>query len=270
MNRYIETNRALWDGWAEINYRAASYRTDEFRTGANKLHAIEQEEVGDVRGKSLLHLQCHFGLDTLSWARMGAQVTGVDFSPRGIEIARGLSSELAIPAEFVCCDLYDLPNHLDKQFDIVFTSYGVLCWLPDIDAWAKLITRYLKPGGRFHIAEFHPFVYAFEPEKSEQRLQPILSYFPVQEPQLWEEKGSYADREADFRHDSYAWPHPISEILNSLIRAGLRIEHFNEFPYCVDNFLPGFMHEGTDGWWRLNDHPDAMPLMFSLKAVKEQ
>lgn len=268
MNRYRETNRSLWDGWADINYRAASYRTDEFRAGANKLHAIELEEIGDVHGLSLLHLQCHFGLDTLSWARLGARVTGVDFSPRGIEIAKGLSSELNIPAEFICCDLYDLPNHLDRQFDVVFTSYGVLGWLPDLNAWAQLIARYLKPGGRFHIVEFHPFLYAFEPPQSDNKLMPILPYFAQSEPQLWKEQGSYADRAADFQHDSYAWPHPISEILNSLLAAGLQIEQFNEFPYCVDEFLPGLMHEGTDGWWRLDENAEALPLMFSLKAVK--
>lgn len=270
MDHYRKTNRSLWDSWAEINSRAASYRTDEFRAGANKLHTIELEEVGDVRGKSLLHLQCHFGLDTLSWARLGAQVTGLDFSPKGIEIARGLSHELNIPADFICCDLYDLPSHLDKQFDIVFTSYGVLCWLPDLGAWARLIARYLKPGGRFHIAEFHPLVYAFDPERSEQRLEPILSYFSTETPQLWVEQGSYADRAADFRHDSYVWPHSVSEILNCLIGARLRVEHFNEFPYCVDNVLPGVMHEGTDGWWRLKENPESLPLLFSLKAVKPQ
>jgi len=268
VDHHLETNRSLWNGWAEINYRAASYRTDEFRAGANKLHAIELEEVGDVRGNSLLHLQCHFGLDTLSWARLGAQVTGVDFSPKGIEIAKGLSSELNIPSDFICCDLYDLPNHLDKQFDIVFTSYGVLCWLPDLDTWGRLIARYLKPGGRFHLVEFHPFSYAFEPSRSGNQLIPILPYFAQPEPQLWEEQGSYADRTADFHHDSYAWPHSIADILNSLIRAGLRIEHFHEFPYCVDDFLPGFMHEGTDGWWRLNENAETLPLMFSLKVVK--
>lgn len=268
MDRYRETNRELWDGWAEINHRAPSYRTAEFKAGASKLHPIELEEVGDVRGKSLLHLQCHFGLDTLSWARRGAIVTGVDFSPKGIGIARSLSQELGIPAEFICCDLYALPDHLDRQFDIVYTSYGVLCWLHDLEAWANLIVRYLKPGGRFHIVEFHPFLYAFEPEKTEQRLQPILSYFPIEEPQRWEERGSYADRGADFRHDSYIWPHSIAEILNSLITAGLRIDQFNEFAYCVDDFLPGLMQQGPDGWWRLNHHPDSMPLMFSLKATK--
>jgi SAM-dependent methyltransferase len=150
----------------------------------------------------------------------------------------------------------------------VYTSYGVLCWLPDLGAWAQLIARFLKPGGRFHIVECHPFLFALEPSQSEQRMEPILSYFPLQEPQRWEEQGSYADRSVDFRHDSYMWPHSIADILNALIGAGLRIEHFHEFPYCVDEFLPGLMHEGEDRWWRLNDHPDSLPLMFSLKAVK--
>jgi SAM-dependent methyltransferase len=268
MDRYTETNRKLWDGWAEINHRAPSYRTAEFRVGGTKLHSIELDEVGVVRGKSLLHLQCHFGLDTLSWARLGATVTGVDFSRKGIEIAQGLSRELDIPAEFICCDLYDLSNHLDRQFDIVFTSYGALCWLPDLTKWAALIARHLNSGGSFHIVEFHPILYVFDPPQTNQRLEPILNYFPGQEPQLWHEEGSYADRSADFRHDSYIWQHSLAEIVNSLIHAGLRIEHVREFPYCVDEFLPGLMHEGADGWWRLSDHGDALPLMFSLKATK--
>ena len=268
MDQYRDTNRSLWDGWAEINSRAASYRTDEFRAGKNKLHAIELEEVGDVRGKSLLHLQCHFGLDTLSWARLGATATGVDFSPKGIAIAEGLSKELNIPAEFICCDLYALPEHLDRQFDIVFTSYGVLCWLPDLAKWGQLIARYLKPGGRFHIVEFHPFLFTFDPPNSNGRMEPILSYFPTQQPQLWKEVGSYADRSADFRHDSYEWPHSIAEILNSLIGAGLRIEHFHEFPYSIDEILPGVMHEESGGRWRLIAHSGSVPLMFSLKAAK--
>lgn len=268
MDHYRKTNRSLWDGWAEINSRAASYRTDDFRKGKNKLHAIELEEVGDVHGKTLLHLQCHFGLDTLSWARLGAEVTGVDFSPKGIAIAKSLSKELNISGEFICCDLYSLPEHLDRQFDIVFTSYGVLCWLPDLTGWGQLIARYLKPGGRFHIVEFHPIVFAFDPPRSGGRMEPVLSYFPTKEPQLWKEEGSYADRGADFRHDSYEWPHSVAEILNSLIAAGLRIEHFHEFPYSIDETLPGVMHEDSDGRWILNDHPDSVPLMFSLKAVK--
>lgn len=268
MNQFRDTNRSLWNGWAEINFRASSYRTDAFRAGENKLHAIEREEVGDVSGRSLLHLQCHFGLDTLSWARLGATVTGVDFSPKGIELAESLSRELNIPARFICCDLYELPRHVQGEFDIVYTSYGVLCWLPDLTRWAQLIARYLRPGGRFHIVEFHPFLFAFDPTKSEQRLEPILPYFPQSEPQLWEETGSYADRDADFRHDSYIWPHSISEVLNALIHAGLRIEHFHEFPYCVDEFLPGLMQESADGWWRMKRHAEALPLMFSLQAMK--
>jgi SAM-dependent methyltransferase len=268
MDDYVKTNQSLWDGWAEINFRAASYRTEEFRAGAIKLHAIEREEVGDVTGRTLLHLQCHFGLDTLSWARLGANVTGVDFSERGIAIARQLAEELHIPAEFICCDIYDLPRHLDARFDIVFTSWGVLGWLPDLAAWAQLVARYLKPAGRFHLVEFHPALNAFDPPRSEGRMVPILPYFPGPEPQRWEETGSYADRDADFRHDSYNWPHSIAEILNSLIRAGLRLEHFNEFPYCAAELIPGAMREAEDGWWHLNDHPGSLPLAFSLKAVK--
>lgn len=267
MDRYRETNRSLWDGWAEINSRAASYRTEEFRAGRNKLHPIELEEVGEVSGKTLLHLQCHFGLDTLSWARLGATVTGVDFSPKGIAIAEGLGKELNIPAEFICCDLYALPEHLDRQFDIVFTSYGVLCWLPDLPQWGQLVARYLKPGGRFHIVEFHPFLYTFDPARSNGRMEPILPYFPTKEPQLWKEEGSYADRSADFRHDSYEWPHSLAEVINSLIRAGLRIDHFHEFAHCIDELLPGVMHEESDGRWVLSNHPDSVPLMFSIAAT---
>lgn len=268
MDRYQESNRELWDGWAAINARARSYKVDEFKSGASKLHSIELQEVGDVRGLSLLHLQCHFGLDTLSWARLGAHVTGVDFSEKGIAIARELSRELEIPAEFICCNLYELPAHLDREFDIVFTSYGTLCWLPDLAEWGRLIARYLKPGGRFHIVEFHPILYVFDPPQSDNRMEPILPYFPATKPQRWDEIGSYADRDADFRHESYIWPHSLAEILNALIAAGLRIEHFNEFAYCVDEILPGVMHEDADGWWRLNRHPDALPLMFSIRATK--
>ncbi len=268
MNQYNTTNRALWDGWAGINSRAASYRTEEFRAGQNSLHSVELAEVGEVNGKSLLHLQCHFGLDTLSWARLGANVAGIDFSQEGIRIASELSRDLGIPAEFICCDIYELPQHLDRQFDVVYTSYGVLCWLPDLTRWAELVFRYLRPGGRFHIAEFHPVLYAFDPPKSGNHMVPILPYFPSSEPQMWEEIGSYADRSADFRHDSYIWQHSLAEVVNSLIAAGLRIDHLNEFPYCVDEILPGVMHQKPDGWWYLTGDVDSLPLMFSIAATR--
>jgi SAM-dependent methyltransferase len=269
MGKYLETNRSLWDGWAEINYRAPSYHTKEFKAGESKLHPIEKAEVGDVRGKSLLHLQCHFGLDTLSWARAGAVVTGVDFSSKGIARAQSLSRELNIPAAFVCSDIYDLPNHLQGQFDIVYTSYGVLCWLPDLGRWGQVIARYLKQGGAFHIVEFHPMINPFDPYNREGTMELKYPYFHREEPLRWVEKGSYADPDAEFVHESFEWPHSVADVVNSLIAAGLKIEHFNEFPYSISECFPGRMREDADGMWHLVDYPDSLPLMFSLKAVKE-
>jgi len=266
-NRHLATNRSLWDGWAEINSKAPSYRVEEFRRGASALKPIELEEVGDVRGKSLLHLQCHFGLDTLSWARLGATVTGVDFSGRAIETAKALAIECGLEAQFIQCDLFDLPNHLDQRFDIVITSYGVLCWLPDLAPWGKLVAHYLKPGGRFHIVEFHPMANAFDAHGDSGAVELMHPYFRQDRPLCFHEHGSYADPAADFHHDSYEWPHSISDILNSLIAAGLRIEHFNEFPYSITSCFAG-MTETAPRQWRLAEHDGRLPLMFSLKAVK--
>lgn len=265
--RHLEVNRSLWDGWAEINFKAPSYRVEEFRRGASVLKPIELAEVGDVRKQSLLHLQCHFGLDSLSWTRLGARVTGVDFSARAIETAKALATECNLDARFIHSDLFDLPHHLDECFDIVFTSYGVLCWLPDLAPWGKLIAHFLKPGGRFHIVEFHPMANAFDAHGDSQTVELKHPYFRQDRPLCFAEHGSYADPSADFHHDSYEWPHSISEILNSLINAGLRIEHFNEFPYSITSCFAG-MVQISDREWRLTEQHGRLPLMFSLKATK--
>ena len=131
---------------------------DGFKAGRITLNDVEREEVGPVSGKSLLHLQCHFGMDTMSWARLGAEATGVDFSDAAIDLARSLNDELGLSARFLCSNVYDLPGALDEQFDIVFTSHGVLCWLPDLDGWAGVIDNHLKPGGLFYIIDGHPFM----------------------------------------------------------------------------------------------------------------
>ena len=157
MDRSIEANRKLWDKLTPIHVASAFYDVEGFKRGRCTLAAVEREEVGDVAGKSLLHLQCHFGLDTLSWARLGAEVTGVDFSGKAIAQARALVAALGIRAEFVCCELGELPGRLRGGFDIVFTSGGVLPWLPDLRSWAKTIVGLLKLGGVFYIREFHPF-----------------------------------------------------------------------------------------------------------------
>ncbi len=164
MDEYRRANQDLWDEYTRINAASSMYDLAGFKAGRNALHPLEIQELGDVRGKSLLHLQCHFGMDTLTWARLGAQVTGVDFAPDAVRLARSLAGELGLAARFIQSDLYDLPNHLDETFDIVFTSYGALTWLSDIPGWAQVAARYVRPGGTFYIAEFHPAACMFSDE----------------------------------------------------------------------------------------------------------
>lgn len=265
MEAHIETNRALWNELVGVHVQAPnSYDIETFRAGRETLKPIELEEVGDVGGKRLLHLQCHFGMDTISWARHGATAVGADFSPEAIALARQLSAETNTRADFVCSNLYELPQHLEGEFDIVITSYGVLCWLPDLDAWGKVINHFLAPGGFFYIVEQHPVGGMFSEREGE--LVASESYFdkgPVEETS----DGSYADRTAVLQNKtSYQWQHPLSEIINALTTNGLHIELLHEFPFCMFRWLPS-MEKSEDGWYRVPGRDD-LPFLFSLKASK--
>jgi len=265
MDDYRKANRAYWNELTPIHARSEFYDVEGFKAGKSTLMPLEREELGEVAGKSLLHLQCHFGLDTLSWARLGARVTGVDFSGEAIALARSLSRELDIPATFVCSDLYELPAALSGQFDVVFTSYGVLCWLPDLRRWAEIAASYVKPGGVFYIVEFHPFSYVFDDSRDATDLRVAYSYFRGPEPDRWEPAGTYAEPGAQVTHPSYEWTHSLGDILSSLVAAGLRIEHLHEFPYTCYQALP-LLERCPDGWWRLKGGRELIPLIFSLKA----
>jgi len=262
--KFMQENRKMWDEYVAINSHSQLYDLDSFRQGANKLNPLERSEVGDVKGKTLLHLQCHFGMDTLSWARLGAQVTGIDYSGEGIKLARKLSDELRIPASFFCCNLYDLPANLEGQFDIVYTSYGVLCWLNDIPRWAQIAASYVKPGGFFYIAEFHPFALVFDDEAEELHFR--YPYF--EKLMSFDITGSYADRGAmvSVKRD-YEWNHTMGEIVTALIDAGLQIEFLHEHPFTVYEQLPFLLPDGT-GYWRFPEGAQPIPLMFSIKASK--
>ena len=263
----MRVNRRRWDEVVEIHAKAPFYDIEGFKRGGLSLHGIELDELGPVEGKKLLHLQCHFGLDTLSWARLGAQVTGVDYSAPGIAMARGLAKELDIPARFVRSDLYALPKVLEGRFDIVFTSYGVLSWLPDLDRWAKTVARYLKPGGTFYMVEGHPAADQYDSEPRVRGLRIVRPYFPGTKPIRFVTPGDYTDFDAKVRNRvSYEWGHPLGEILTALAHAGLRIEFVHEFPYCAWRMFP-FMKRGKDGWWRLPAGMPSMPLMFSVRAA---
>lgn len=268
VNEFLEANRKRWDELTPLHARSGFYDVQGLRDGGLTLMPLEQEELGDVAGRSLLHLQCHFGLDTLSWARLGAQVTGVDFSEEAITLARSLSAELGIAADFVRSDLYGLPSVLTGRFDIVYTSYGVLCWLPDLPRWAKVIAHFLRPGGTFYIAEIHPFAYVFRDEKDAEGLEVFYPYFHSAEPLRFQEQGSYAAPGADVFHTvTYEWQHSLGDIVNSLILADLQIEFLHEFPYACERMFP-FLRQDREGWWRLEGHPGSIPMTFSLKATK--
>ncbi len=264
---YFDTNKALWEELTEINIGSRMYDLEGFKRGADTLDPIEIEELGEIKGKSILHLQCQFGQDAISLGRRGAQVSGIDISEKAIETARKLSKELNIPADFICCNLYDLPQHLDKQFDIVFTSGGVLCWLPDLQKWGTLINRYLKPGGFFYIREFHPIATVFNNDRSAAELKAMYSYFHKDEPQKWDDGFAYADHTKRTSNPSYEWQHALADIVNSLTSQGLRIEFLHEFPFCSYDCFP-FLEQGKDGRWRFPGGKELIPLMFSLKAVK--
>lgn len=269
MQRYFESNRALWDEWTAIHRESDFYDVEAFRKGAIRLKDFELEEVGDVSGKSLLHLQCHFGLDTMSWARRGAVATGVDFSPEAVKTAEALASELGLPAKFICSNVYDLPGQLDEKFDIVYTSFGVLWWLPDLGKWAEIVTRYLRAGGFFYMAEFHPIVSTLDDADGTTEPRVRYPYFPREEPMSFPVEGSYVDRTALVKQESeYGWPHSLGEIVSSLTGAGLHLEFLHEFPFTAFKQLP-FLAARPDGKWELpKDFAGEIPLMFSLRATK--
>ena len=213
---------------------------------------------------------CHFGLDSLSLARLGATVTGVDFSEEAISLAHTLAETAEIDARFICSDIYELSDVLDEEFDVVFTSGGVLAWLSDLERWAKVINRFLKPGGMFYIREFHPFEYIFNDDESETELTVRYPYFQDEEPLMFEDEGSYADRTAKTgKKKTYEWNHPLSRIITVLLKEGLSIEMFHEFPFTSYKALP-FMIKNKEGRWVLPRHAESVPLMFSIKAIKPE
>jgi SAM-dependent methyltransferase len=213
---YIRVNKKTWNDKVDIHIASDFYENQNFLNGESTLQSIELELLGDVSNKKILHLQCHFGQDTISFARLGAKATGVDLSDKAIERAKEFNAKLDLDAEFICCDIYDTPNHLDEKFDIVFTSYGTIGWLPDLDKWAKVISHFLKRGGKFIMADFHPVVWMYDDNFK----KVFYNYFNTQT--IFEEGfGTYAEKGSEIENKTISWNHPISEILNAIINSGL-------------------------------------------------
>lgn len=264
--RFFKANQDLWDKFAKMNYESAMYKTKEFLKGETTLNSIELDEIGDVQGKTLLHLQCHFGLDTLSWAREGAIVTGVDFSGEAVQLARNLANEADLKATFIQCNIYNLPDILNEKFDIVFTSYGVHCWLNDLPRWGEIVAHFVKPGGTFYIAEFHPLLWIFDWD-AEDDFKMVRGYFHNPLPIELQVDGSYADGTKFAPQSDYEWAHSMADVINAIVKSGLRIEFMHEFdktPFPQFSFLK----QKDDGYWYY-DNPDVqLPLVYSIKATK--
>lgn len=264
---FAAANRVYWDDKATFNlehWDVAGFLADPSRL--TTIVAADRDLVGDVRGRSLLHLQCHFGLDPLSWARLGAAVTAVDFSPRAIAIARDLAARAGLDVRFVESDLYAVPDVIEQRFDVVYTGGGALCWLPDIRRWGAVVARMLAPGGVFVIREAHPMLWTLEDERTDALLVVERPYFELAEPTRWDSEPIW-QKDAPAALTSYAWHHGLGEIVSALIDAGLAIELLREYRTCLWQALP-FMTEGEDGWWRLPDRPERLPLMYAIRARK--
>ncbi len=268
MKKYIKSNRLLWDELTLEHKKGNNvYSIQDFKSGKITLSKTEIEELGDISGKKILHLQCHFGLDTLSLARMGAKVTGVDFSGKSISLARSLSKELKIDAKFICVDIYNLLGVLKEKFDIVFTSYGVLLWLPDLKKWAEIISHFLKPKGIFYIIEGHPFSMTLKNSGKGINLSVKKPYFHFTNPIEGKKEKDYADKRKQLKNIVYTWTHSISDVINSLIKSGLRIDYLHEFPYSHEAHYSN-MELKKEGWW-FKGKRKIIPLMFSIHATKE-
>lgn len=253
---YIKINKESWDKRTKIHVTSKFYDVEGFLAGKSSLQDIEVSEVGDVAGKSLLHLQCHFGLDTLSWARLGANVTGVDLSSEAIAQADELAKKAGLEANFICSDLYSFGDLSTGQHDIVFTSYGAICWLPDLDKWAQIIADSLKPGGMFYIAESHPFYDVLSG----------YSYFHSAEPDV-EEEGTYTENDTGELSTIMTWAHPISEVVNALIKAGIQIDELNEYPFFPYKCYEG-MEEREPGKYYVTHDGKDVPLLYTIRGTK--
>ncbi len=257
---YIGINKKSWNERTPLHVKSDFYNVAGFLEGNTSLNDIELNLLGEIRNKSILHLQCHFGMDSISLARMGAKVTGVDFSDTAIAQAGILNDEAGQDVEFICSDIYAL--NLEKEFDFVFSSYGVIGWLPDMHAWARIISKHLKPGGKLIFVEFHPVVWIFD-----NKFQKIeYNYF--KDGEIHEsETGTYADKESKLNIKTVTWNHGLSEVLGSLMTEGLAIKEFNEYDYSPYNCFEE-TNETEKGKFRIKHLGNKIPMIYSLLAEK--
>ncbi len=262
LNKYFEVNKATWNEKVKVHAKSDMYDLEAFKKGKSSLMHYELDALGDLKGKSLLHLQCHFGQDTLSWSRLGAKCVGVDLSNEGIKLAQKLNEELNLDAEFVCCNVLDTSKYVKEKFDIVFTSYGAIGWLPDLKPWAQMIVERLKKGGTFYIVEFHPIVWMFDYTEG----KPIMKYGYMQDEVIYEEyEGTYANQSSKMMSKEYGWNHGLGELITVLTEAGLHIDYLKEHDESPYNVLPDLIETKSSNYVTKDK---LYPLIFEIKARK--
>ena len=259
---YKDVNKQTWNNKVDVHVASDFYNVSDFIKGKNSVPEIDLELLGDIKDKTILHLQCHFGQDTLSLTRLGAKCTGVDLSDKAVAKAQELNDELGLNAKFICCDVYDSPNHLNEKFDIVYTSYGTIGWLPDLEKWAKVISHFLKPNGKLVFVEFHPVIWMFDDDFTK-----IKYHYHNEKPIIEEYSGTYADKNAAIKTDYIGWNHSLSEVFKSLTNNGLQLEHFEEYDYSNYNCFNETV-EFEPNKFRIKHLENKIPMMYSLVGRK--
>lgn len=262
MENYLDINRKLWNAKVDAHLKSDFYFVEEFVKGRNSLNSIELELLGDIKDHEILHLQCHFGQDSISLSRLGAKVTGVDLSDEAIAAAKVLAKRCETDTEFIVSDVYELPGILDKKFDIVYTTYGTIGWLPDLKKWAKVISNFLKPGGKLIFVEFHPFIWMYDNDFTKIE----YDYFHG-EPIIETSEGTYADQTAKISLQEISWNHELSAVMMSLINEDLEIKNIREYNYspysCFKNMV-----EIEKGKYQIPQFGAKVPYVYSIVAQK--
>lgn len=263
--QFFEINKKLWDQKTDAHVKSAFYDNESFLKGRNSLDSIVMENLGDIKGKRILHLQCHFGQDSISLARLGAEVTAIDLSPKSIEFACKMNEELSTSVNFICCNVYDVLEKVEGTFDMVFSTFGTICWLPDLEEWARIINAKLNPRGSLYLVEFHPTLYMFDFKSAEIK----YDYFnnPLKDATIETETGTYTDFNDGMVAEEAFWSHSLEEIFMPLIHQNLQLSFLKEYDYspypCFEN-----MKENKKGQHIFGPFDTTMPHVFSVQFQK--
>ncbi|MFE9576110.1 class I SAM-dependent methyltransferase [Nocardia sp. NPDC006044] len=270
---YLRLNKANWDERAPVHAASRDYAVHRFLVEPDFLSEVvrfDRPLLGDIDGLRGVHLQCHIGTDTLSLARLGATMTGLDFSPASLAQARLLAEKTGAQIDFVEADVYDAVSALGAaRFDLVYTGIGALCWLPSIERWAQTVAGLLRPGGRLFIRDSHPMLCTID-ETHTDRLVVGYPYFETPEPMVFSDGGTYVETDAEFvQTTTHEWNHGFGEIVTALLNAGLSITGLTEHRSVPWEALPGKMTRGDGDEWHLTEHPERLPLSFTVQARKQ-